>query len=278
MQSIGLLHPGAMGSSVGAAAKKAGCNVFWVSELRSPATADRARKAGLEDAGTLNELVLCCDVIISVCPPAYAGQTAEAVAEFDFGGIYLDANAVSPDRAKMTAETVKSSGGSFVDGGIIGGPAWNPGTTRLYLAGPSAQLVADCFAGSLLDTVVLPGRVGSASALKMAYAAYTKGTTALIGAILALADHEGVGDALRQEWALSQPELAKAADDRVRRTTAKAWRFVAEMDEIAATFSGADLPPDFHRAAAEIYRRQIQFKDSADTPALAEVLASLLKS
>jgi hypothetical protein len=98
-------------------------------------------------------------------------------------------------------------------------------------------------------------RVGDASAVKMAYAAWTKGTAALLLAVRETARAEGVEDALVAEWARSLPDLADAHARAVRSATAKGWRWVAEMDEIAATFAAAGQPDGFHRAAAEIYRR-----------------------
>jgi hypothetical protein len=122
----------------------------------------------------------------------------------------------------------------------------------------------------------MQGPAGKASALKMSYAAYTKGTTALIGAILAVSEREGVREMLQREWSLSQPQLAEEAEGRVRRTTAKAWRFEGEMHQIAATFAAAGLPDGFHQAAANVYERQARFKDSGELPSLVEVLRALL--
>jgi 3-hydroxyisobutyrate dehydrogenase-like beta-hydroxyacid dehydrogenase len=274
-QRVGILHPGAMGSSVGAAAKSGGNEVYWASESRSKATEERAEKVGMMDAGKLSELTDRCDVIVSVCPPAFAAAVAEAVVKQRFSGLYLDANAISPERSREVASIVEKAGCDFVDGGIVGPPAWKEGTTRLYLSGASAQKVAGVFQGSPLRAIVLDGGAGKASALKMAYAAYTKGTTALLGAILALAEHEGVREALQEEWALSIPVLADTAVQKVRRTTAKAWRFEGEMREISETFRAAGLPHEFHRAAELIYSKQAAFKDRDEPPSLEEVMDAL---
>jgi hypothetical protein len=110
----------------------------------------------------------------------------------------------------------------------------------------------------------------------MCYAAYTKGTTALLGAILATAESLGVREALAEQWNHDNPGFAEATDLRVRRVTAKAWRFAGEMEEIAATFRASGQPGEFHAAAAEVYRRLARFKDAPATPALEEVLAALL--
>jgi 3-hydroxyisobutyrate dehydrogenase-like beta-hydroxyacid dehydrogenase len=167
------------------------------------------------------------------------------------------------------------AGVTYVDGGIIGGPAWQPSSTWLYLSGPAAQEAADCFAAGPLETVILGDSIGKASALKMCFAAYTKGTTALLGAILATAEALDVREALEQQWSRDGSDFAGQTARRVQQVTAKAWRFVGEMEEIATTFEAAGMPGDFHRGAAEIYRR---IADLKDTPALEAVLAALLKT
>jgi 3-hydroxyisobutyrate dehydrogenase-like beta-hydroxyacid dehydrogenase len=165
-------------------------------------------------------------------------------------------------------------GPGFVDGGIIGPPARTPGTTRLYLSGSAAPAAAAWFSAGPLQAIVLDGGPGAASALKMAYAAYTKGLSALVLAVRALAEAEGITPALLAEWALSQPGLTERSVHMARATAPKAWRFADEMHEIADTFAAAALPDGFHRAAAEIYRRLAQLKDAPDA-ALEDVLELL---
>jgi len=194
-----------------------------------------------------------CDIVLSVCPPHAAAAVAREAR--GFAGIYVEANAVSPATARAIGEIATSGTAAFVDGGIIGPPPREAGTTRVYLSGPAAGEVAAAFAGSPLEAVVLSARVGDASAVKMAYAAWTKGTAALVLAARETARAEGVEEALMAEWARSLPDLADAYTRAVRSATAKGWRWVAEMEEIAATFAAAGQPDGFHRAAAEIYRR-----------------------
>ena len=273
---VGLLHPGAMGSRVGAALIEKGHRVLWASQGRSQATRQRAAAAGLEDAGTLAATARRCDVLISVCPPDFALDVAKQAAAAGFAGVYVDANAVSPVTARAVAAAALAGGAAgYVDGGIIGLPPREPGTTRLYLSGGRAPEVAVLFEGSVLGAVPIDGGDGAASALKMSYAGYTKGSAALLAGILALADAEGVGKPLAEEWALSQPDLAKRGRRRAVSGSAKAWRWAGEMEEIADTFAGADLPDGFHRAAAEIFRRLVEFKDVPEPPPLADVLAAL---
>jgi 3-hydroxyisobutyrate dehydrogenase-like beta-hydroxyacid dehydrogenase len=274
-RTIGLLHPGEMGASVGAAARAAGHRVLWTSPGRSPATAARAVAAGLEDAGDLGDLVGRSDLVFSVCPPHAALDVAQTVAVAGFRGIYVEANAISPEHARQAAALVEAAGAAFVDGGITGQPVGSGGATRLYLSGNRAADAAACFAGSDLEAVVIGDRPGAASALKMAYAAQTKGSTALLAAILALAQYHGVADALRQEWDRSHRGLDAQARQRLERAAPKAWRWTGEMDEIAATFCAAGLPGGFHEAAGEVYRRLAGFAD-AESAAATELIDSLL--
>jgi 3-hydroxyisobutyrate dehydrogenase-like beta-hydroxyacid dehydrogenase len=248
--AVGLLHPGAMGAALGAQLRHAGCEVRWASAGRSRGTKRRAWAADLEDAGTLDELVARSDVVLSVCPPHAAEDVGTAVAATGFAGTYVDANAVAPATARRVAELVAPA--RFVDGGIVGPPPARPGTTRLHLSGDAADEVAALFAGTTVEARVHPGGPGAASALKVCFAAWTKGTSALLLAIRALAEAEGVEDGLLAEWATSLPDLP-ARSDAAAGTAAKAWRFVGEMEESAAAFAAAGLPGGFSQAAAEVY-------------------------
>jgi len=242
--TVGLLHPGEMGAAVGAVLRGQGVRVVWASEGRSEETRARAEAAGLEDAGKVVE-VARSDVVFSICPPHAALEVARSA---EFAGVYVDANAVSPATAREVAEAV----GEFVDGGIVGSPPREPGTARLYLSGDRASEVAELFAGSALDARV----VSNASAVKMAYAAWTKGSAALLLAVRELARAEGVEPALLAEWELSLPELLERSQRAARSAEAKGWRWVGEMEEIAAAFAADGLPPGFHGAAAALYRGQ----------------------
>ncbi len=112
----------------------------------------------------------------------------------------------------------------------------------------------------------------------MAYAAWTKGTSALVLAIRALAASEGVADALAAEWAISQPDLAARSERAAGGAAPKAWRWAGEMREIAATFAESGLPAGFHGAAAEVYDRLESFKDADPPPPIDEVVEALLDS
>ncbi len=273
--TVGLLHPGEMGAVVGACLSATGVRIVWASAGRSQVTSRRAAAAGLEDLGSPASVVQASDVILSVCPPGAATDVARLVAAARFGGLYLDANAVAPATARAVGEIVGATGADFVDGGIIGPPPRQAGMTRLYLSGPRAGEVADLFKGSAVEAIVMPGDIGAASALKMAYAAWTKGSSALLLAVRALAIREGVDPALRAEWERSQPGLEARSEAAVGANAPKAWRFVGEMEEIARTFAAAGLPAGFHEACARVYERLGRYKDAAAAPPITEVADAL---
>jgi 3-hydroxyisobutyrate dehydrogenase-like beta-hydroxyacid dehydrogenase len=277
MATVGILHPGEMGSAMGAAAVAGGARVLWASAGRGDATRKRADADRLEDAGTLERLVREAQVILSVCPPASARDVAREVAALRFTGIYVDGNAIAPHTTREVGEIVTAGGARFVDGGIVGPPPRKPGVTRLYVSGTIAGEVARLFAGTLVDAVVVDARVGSASAVKMAYAGWNKTQQALLMAVRAYAAREGVEDAVLREWAISQPDLPKRSENAVAGTARKAWRFVGEMEELTAAFEAAGVPSEFHEAGAEVYRRLAGYKDTPTPPSVEEVMKSLAR-
>lgn len=272
---IGFLHPGSMGVSVAASAIASGHTALWASEGRGQATKERSEEHGLQDVGTVSELCAQSDVICSICPPAAAEDVARAVAVAKFGGVYVDGNAISPGRMATIAEIVKAGGADPVDGGIIGHPAWKADSTFLHLSGPSAQRVADCFDGGLLRAVVMSDRLGEASALKMCYAALTKGTAALLSGIVATADQLGVRDALYAQWEADGAGRSTERENTVRGVTAKAWRWVDEMEEISRTFEEAGQPGGFHMASADIFKRLSALQDGPHPTEMDVVLRHL---
>ena len=269
--TMGLLHPGEMGGTVGAAAKAAGARVVWASEDRSPASRSRASAYELEDVGSIDRLAATADFVISICPPHSALEVARSVAMRRFSGVYIDANAVSPATARTIAGMIENAGGTFVDGGIIGPPAVKPGTTRLYLSGPEVARVARLFQGSVLETVQMHSPIGAASALKMAYSSWNKGSAALLIALRAFAITEGIDAELLAEWRQSIPDLPARSERTLSLNARNAWRFVGEMEEIADTFRAAGFPTGFPVAAREIYQRLSHYKGAASPPSFTEV-------
>jgi 3-hydroxyisobutyrate dehydrogenase-like beta-hydroxyacid dehydrogenase len=230
-----------MGSAIGEALQAVGHDVVWASEGRSDAT--RARAVSFRDVGSVEALADEAQVVLSICPPHAALDVARAVPG---DALYVDANAISPARALQIA-AVKPQ---FVDGGIVGGPPHAAGETRLYLSGTRAGEIAAVFDGSIVETRVVP----DASAVKMTYAAWSKGTAAMLLAIRDVARHYGVEEELVAEWRESVPALPDRLAAAERSAAKKGWRWVGEMEEIAETFAAANRPEGFHRAAAEVFR------------------------
>lgn len=241
MRKIGILHPGEMGVSIAASAINNGHQVHWLSENRSDKTRARAQQHRLIEIDSLSQFCQICEIILSVCPPHAAEQVAQTVIEAGFKGLYLDANAISSQRAIRIGKRMQANDIQFVDGGIIGGPVWTPGETKLYLSGDHTSEISTLFSNGPLETKIIGDEIGKASALKMCYAAYTKGTTALLSATLAAADSLGIRNELYQQWDMDEQGFSEQINRRVERVTAKAWRFEGEMKEIAATFREASL-------------------------------------
>jgi 3-hydroxyisobutyrate dehydrogenase-like beta-hydroxyacid dehydrogenase len=275
--SIGILHPGEMGISLAATALNSEMNVYWCSAGRSRASNERANDLGIHSLDTLEALCNTCEILISVCPPHAAMSVADEVIACNYQGIYADVNAIAPTTVKTIAASMANAGIEFVDGGIIGMPATQHGTTWLYLCGNSADKVASCFSGGPLETSVLGPEIGKASGLKMCFAANSKGTAALHTAILATAETMGVRDALEKQWAIYTPGFTEKSQAGIRQVARKAWRFSGEMKEIAATMEAAGLPREFFDAAAQVYERQKSLKDAGQEPAIEEILEKVIK-
>lgn len=279
MANVLVLHPGSMGAAVAACVTANGHTVHWVSDGRSAATRARADDADAIGHPTMAEAVAAVDIVISVCPPDNALDVAREVSlaarETGTTPTFVDANAIAPVTMTAVAAEVSASGCPVVDGGIVGLPPTTPGHTRLFLSGEGSAVIADVFEGSNVECVVMDGKIGAASALKMAYAAWTKGSAALLLTIAAAAEAHGVADELHAEWDRSQPGTTQRLQATAARAASKAWRWEGEMQEIAATLAQYGLPAGFHLAASETWRRLAEFKDTDDADPDA-VLARLL--
>lgn len=259
--TIALQSPGDMGHALGALFVRQGMRVRSCLAGRSELTCERARRARLEDAGSLDALLEDCSLVVSVLPPAEAEGFADVCAQRLRGRarppLFLDANAIAPQTVRRMAAALSDAGVELVDGGLIGA-APGPGrpATRLYLSGPHTDALRDLAgadAEGALDVRVAGDAVGDASALKMSYAGITKGTHTLHTAALVTAMRLGVYGPLVAELAESQAQAWQRMQ-LLPFLPADAERWVAEMEEIAATFSEAGAPEGFHRAAAEVFR------------------------
>ena len=188
----------------------------------------------------------------------------------------MDGNAVAPATAREIGAVVERGGATFVDGGLIGPPPRAACSTRLYLSGREAKRAVALFESSALEAIAVNDVPGAASALKMAYAAFTKGTSALLMGVRALAASEGVDDALLAEWHRSQPDLPKRSDAAARDNSRKAWLFVRDMDDSrrpSRPRAARRLP----QACGEIYRRLADFKDVTTPPTMADLVEPLTR-
>jgi len=247
-----------MGAAIGAMLVGAGHQVHWASQGRSATTARRAADAGLIDAVTVAGAVAASDAIIAVCPPDAARELAAAVlaaAPAGWSGWYLDANAIAPSTFAEITAMGQGSEVRFVDGGIIGPPPTRSGITRLYLSGADAPTMAALWEGSYLEVVVISDRPGAASALKLAYASWSKASQALLLTARAVASAQGVEPWLLAEWDRAGGDLRAISERAAAAAATKGWRWSGEMREVAALVRDSGLPDGFHLAAAEVFAR-----------------------
>ena len=257
VKTVAILSPGDMGSNVGRALHENGLEVITLLEGRSERTRSLAAAAGLADAGSMRSLVERADLILSILVPSEAERLAEEVAavirETGKSVAYADCNAISPETVKRIGRVIESAGGRFIDAGIIGGPPRNGSKPpRFYASGPHEAVLGE-LDGRGISVPLMGGEVGRASAIKMCYAAITKGTQALYAATLVAADALGTYDDLIAEMESSQPETVKRMGSVVG-VSSKAFRWVGEMEEIASTFADAGSTPLIHEGAAAIFQ------------------------
>ncbi|NUR03535.1 MAG: NAD(P)-dependent oxidoreductase [Streptomyces sp.] len=254
--TVGLLHPGSMGSAFGAQLRASGHIVLWCPDGRSDATLRRAERAGLE-AAALPELVSRSDVLLSLCPPAAAEETAGQVAEFgmsEAGTIYVDANAVSPSRVVSIADRLAPM--PVIDAAVVGSPPVGGKSPTLYLSGAveQADRIAEFFAGTDVRTHVLGDSIGKASALKLAYSSYQKVSRVLAAVAYGAADTYGVADELLV-IAAKRTRSYLVETDYIPKTAARAWRWGPELEDAAALLADAGLPDSLMHAAATTLAR-----------------------
>ncbi|WP_329625919.1 DUF1932 domain-containing protein (plasmid) [Streptomyces sp. NBC_01255] len=261
---VGILHPGSMGAAVAACAAKNAAAVLWCEEGRSPASAARAEQAGLAPVATLSVLLERSDIVISLCPPAAAEDVAAEVAAGGFGGWYVEANAISPERMQRINELLSPGVRAVVDGAVVGSPPVRGKSPTLYLSGPLDVVAAVevLFAGTAVRTKTLGAEVGQASALKLAYSSFQKTSRVLAALALGVAREHGVDQELI-EVAFRRTGSYLAEPEYVAKTAARAWRWGPELEEAADALAAAGLPPDMLRAAASTLARWNDAKDDS---------------
>jgi putative dehydrogenase len=254
---VAVIAPGMMGSAVAKRLTSSGVTVRTLLSGRSAATKARAAAAGMVDA--THGQIASADFILSIVPPGQAVGLAESLAPAMRAvarkPVYVDCNAISPGTVARIDRVVRESGARFVDGGIIGPPPEpDSSKTRIYLSGPDAGMVA-VLGDYGLSLPVQAGPVGAASAMKMSYAGITKGFTALGATMMLAATRAGTADALIAEMKVSQPALLKWLTSQMPRMHSKAYRWVAEMEEIAAFVGPGQTGDGFYQSAAALYER-----------------------
>ena len=257
MVVVAVVAPGAMGAGVAQRLAEHGCDVRTLLGGRSEASAARARGAGMvavDEAG-----IAACDIILSIVPPGealvLADRLAPALSAATHRPVYADCNAISPQTALRVAEIVGVTGARFVDAGIIGLPPSPGGKAPVfYASGPDAAALMPLDALGI-PVKLLSGPIGAASGLKMSYAGITKGSTALAAAMMLAATRFGAADDLRAELAASQPHMLQNAKRGIPGMFPKAYRWVAEMEEIA-DFAGEDEATRvIYQGIAKLYER-----------------------
>jgi len=277
---VGIVSPGAMGSALGARLRDGGARVVVALEGRSERTRRLAAAPGLEDSGSLAALLHEASIVLSVVPPEAALDAARSL-EHESGDarpLVVELNAVSPATTRHVATTLGSAGVDTVDGSISGPPPRGPGTTRIYLSGPrAAEVAALPFEG--VERVVVSDVVGDASAVKMCTASVYKGRIAVLAQAFRTARAHGVVDHVLEDLVAAGLVDADRTGATLGIASAKAWRYVAEMQEIAETQAAAGLTPDLFRAMAGVYA-DLAVRAVAETPEdvpdrlqLADVLA-----
>ncbi len=256
--TIAVIAMGEMGAGVAARLVQNRASVRTSLDGRSAASAARAKAAGVEAVDSDEALVTGADFVLSIVPPGRAGELAQrllpSIRASGGKAIYVDCNAVAPQTVTAIAAPFEAAGLSFVDAGIIGGPP-EPGgfTPRIYASGPQAQ----AFAGlndAGLDIPVLSGRIGEASALKMAYAGTTKGSSAVMAAMMLGAARAGVAEAFVAEMKSSQAGKLEAAVRQLPVVLRKAYRWDGEMEEIAKFLLPETGGAGLFQGAAQLYR------------------------
>ena len=266
-QTIAIIAPGDMGHAVGGALKEHGHRTITCLAGRSERSRALAEAGGFDDTPDLAAMVAAADMVLSILPPAAAPKLADDIAEAMRAAnsfpVYVDCNAISPETAKAIGRVITDAGAAFIDAGIIG-LAPGKATPRFYVSGDDTAPM-EALDGCGFKVVPLDGEAGQASAIKMCYAALTKGTWTLHTALLLTAKVTGVYDPLIEEFRHSQSADLERMEARVPRIPADSARWVGEMEEIARTFREAGVTGGFHDGAAAIFELLSRTPFAAET-------------
>jgi 3-hydroxyisobutyrate dehydrogenase-like beta-hydroxyacid dehydrogenase len=268
-KTIAILSPGDMGHNVGKVLKKEGLRIITSLAGRSERTRGLAEAAGFEDVGSVEAVAREADVILSIMPPDKALDAArDAAAAMKAAGKtphYVDCNAISPGMSEKVGDVIMSAGALFSDAGIVGpGPGTREKPTHFFVSGPDAKAL-DVLQGPHIEVLNVGDGIGRASAVKMCYAAVTKGTWTLYTAALTAAEALGVSEELHAEFQFSRAAQYQEMERMVPRMPLDAGRWIGEMHEIAATLGGAGVTPNFHKGAADIFELLVKTPIAQET-------------
>ena len=257
IKTVAILNPGEMGAAVGGALREGGFDIITCLDGRSEATRGRASTYGLRDVGTLDAAITEADMVLCIMPPESSQATAFAVAKA-MGRTsntppYADCNAIAPETAKEIENVITGAGAIFIDAGIVGNPPGKgPKPTRFFTSGPNATLM-DVFNVEGIAIKQCGPEIGRGSAVKMCYAAITKGTSALHAAVLIAAEALGVADELHEEFTYSQEAQLKRMENMTPALPAVSGRYIGEMREISKTMGSVGVTMGFHDGATAVY-------------------------
>jgi 3-hydroxyisobutyrate dehydrogenase-like beta-hydroxyacid dehydrogenase len=267
--SIGITSPGDMGQGIAMCIKALGFNTCMASDGRSPRTRALGEKAGLTDCGSLDKLVQTCDMVLSVLDPGAAVTNAKAIAAACKATnrkiVFVECNAIAPQTMHEITAILEAVGCTVVDAGIIGPPPRGTAKQRFYVSGPNASLMNRISCPNI-NVRVAGEKIGDASAVKMCYAALTKGSIALGTELLIAARKLGVDQALEAEFKSSQAELHQSVLSRAAGMPFKAYRWVPEMNEIAKTFDGVGLTPKMFQGVSDLYAQIAATPQGKESP------------
>jgi 3-hydroxyisobutyrate dehydrogenase-like beta-hydroxyacid dehydrogenase len=286
LRTVGIVSPGDMGHAVGQVLGSHGLRVITCLQGRSQRTKSLTNRAHIADVSTYQALVSEADILLSIMVPAQAKQAAQliakAISETKSELIYADCNAIAPETTCQIGEMITAAGGRFVDVGIIGRPPGKEGSTWFYTSGPHLRAFEELSRFGL-QVIVLGEQIGQASAMKMCYAAVTKGMVALFTELFTAAEILGVSRALKERvQSGAQFIFYERMEQELPRMPEKSRRWIGEMEEIAKTFEHVGLTPNIFAGAADIYRFVSKTdlanrtpEDSSPRPSLSRVVAVL---
>jgi 3-hydroxyisobutyrate dehydrogenase-like beta-hydroxyacid dehydrogenase len=266
--TIGVMSPGDMGHAVASVLVKKGCRVVTVLAGRSKLSKARAARSGMEDVGDLRALVTNSDFIFSIMPPekaiSFSVDVAAVMKASGDTAIFVDCNAVSPDTTLSIAANMKNAGAKMLNVGIIGPPPGRGPLTKFYSSGEGLDLLS-FVDGDGIKFIPMGGDITKASAIKMCYAALTKGTMTLHTSVLITAELLGISNEIQSEIAESQKFHWEGMNKRVSTYACDAGRWAGEMDQISDTFGSVGMTPNLHKGAADVFRLLDQSPLSIET-------------